>query len=154
MKSSKDVFFMNEALKEAKKAFDLDEVPIGAVLVHSDKIIARGHNQIELLRDATAHAEMICLTSGSEYLNDWRLNDTTLYCTVEPCVMCAGAILAARVKRIVWGTEDVRLGGNGSWIDVFAKKHPMHEIEITKNILQGPSSSLLKEFFKNKRKKN
>jgi len=149
----KDIFYMRQALKEAKKAFDLDEVPIGAVIVFKDKIIAKGHNQVELLKDATAHAEMICLTSASEYINDWRLNDTTLYCTVEPCLMCAGAILAARVKRIVWAAKDIRVGANGSWIDVFSKKHPMHEVEITKNILDNESSLLLKEFFQIKRNK-
>ena len=148
----KDIFFMEEALKEAKKAFDRDEVPIGAVIVFKDKVIARGHNQVELLKDATAHAEMICLTSASEYLNDWRLNEATIYCTVEPCLMCAGAILAARVKRIVWGTEDIRLGANGSWIDVFSMKHPMHQVEITKNILKNESAALLKDFFQTKRK--
>ena len=110
---------MREALKEAKKAFEKDEVPVGAVLVHKNRIIARGHNQVELLQDATAHAEMICLSAGAEALGNWRLAETTLYCTLEPCCMCAGALLSARVTRLVWGAPDLRVGANGSWIDLF-----------------------------------
>ncbi len=149
-----DIFFMIEAIKEAKKAYSLEEVPVGAVLVYENKIIAKGHNQVEMLKDATAHAEMICLTAGSSYLNDWRLNGTTLYTTLEPCIMCAGAILASRVKRLVWSVEDIRLGANGSFINVFEKKHPMHEIEITKHVLKEISSDLLKSFFQKRRKKS
>jgi tRNA(adenine34) deaminase len=149
----KDLFFMNEALKEAKKALKEKEVPVGAVLVFENRIVARGHNQVELLRDATAHAEMICLTSGAEFFHNWRLLDTTLYCTLEPCLMCSGAILNARVKRVVYGADDMRVGANGSWINVFEKKHPMHEVEIEGGILKEESSYLLKTFFQNKRKK-
>ncbi|NGX33538.1 MAG: tRNA-specific adenosine deaminase, partial [Candidatus Anoxychlamydiales bacterium] len=103
----KDKFFMLEALKEAKKAFDIDEVPVGSVLVHNNRVIARGHNQVEKLTDATAHGEMICLTSGSVHFNDWRLKDTILYTTLEPCIMCAGAIINARVKKVVWAAKDL-----------------------------------------------
>ena len=147
----RDLFFMREALKEAKKAAEAEEVPVGAVLVFQDKIIARGYNQVELLKDATAHAEMLCLTSGAHVLENWRLNDTTLYCTLEPCCMCAGAILASRVKRIVWGAPDVRLGANGSWIDLFSFKHPMHSVEITTHVLAEEAAFLMKDFFQNRR---
>lgn len=147
-----DAFFMREALKEAKKAFDAEEVPVGAVLVHDNKIIARGQNQVELLQDATAHAEMVCLTAGAEALSNWRLIDTTLYCTLEPCVMCAGAMLAARVKRLVWGAPDLRLGANGSWIDLFKEKHPMHAMEVTSGVLQEEAADLMRRFFEGRRK--
>ena len=148
-----DEFFMREALKEAKKAFDLDEVPVGAVLVHKDKIIARGHNQVELLQDATAHAEMLCLTSGAAALENWRLTDATLYCTLEPCCMCAGAMLSSRIQRLVYGAPDLRLGVCGSWINIFEKEHPMHSIEIVRGVLEAESAALMREFFQRTRKK-
>ena len=149
----RDHFFMKEALKEAKKSFEKDEVPVGAVLVHQEKIIARGHNQVELLQDATAHAEMICITSGAAAVENWRLIGCTLYCTLEPCAMCAGAILASRIDRVVWGAPDLRLGANGSWVDLFNMDHPMHSLEILGNVLWEESSYLLKSFFEKTRKK-
>jgi tRNA(adenine34) deaminase len=148
-----DVKFMREALKEAKKAFDQDEVPVGAVLVVDGKVIARAHNQVELLHDATAHAEMLCLSAAFSYVGDWRLNEATLYCTLEPCCMCAGAMLSARLKRLVWAAPDIRLGANGSWIDLFSYKHPMHEMEITKNVLEDEAAELMRSFFQKQRKK-
>lgn len=147
-----DFYFMQAALKEAKIAFTEREVPVGAVLVLQNKIIAKGHNQVELLKDATAHAEILTLTAGSAALGDWRLNEATLYCTLEPCMMCAGAMFASRLKRLVWAAEDVRMGANGSWIDVFREKHPFHTIAVTKNILREEASLLLKEFFQKRRK--
>jgi tRNA(adenine34) deaminase len=117
-----------------------------------NKIIARGHNQVELLQDATAHAEIICMTAGASALSNWRLSDTTLYCTLEPCPMCAGAMLASRIKRLVWAAPDLRLGANGSWIDLFAKRHPMHAIEITSGILEEEAAALMRDFFQEKRK--
>lgn len=151
--TERDLYFMREALKEAKKAFDKEEVPVGAVLVQGNKVIARGHNQVEMLRDATAHAEMLCLTAGASFLENWRLADTTLYCTLEPCCMCAGALLSARVSRLVWGAPDVRLGANGSWIDLFSEKHPMHSLEITSRVLEAESADLMRTFFQKRRKK-
>lgn len=150
----RDEQFMREALKEAKKAFDAEEVPVGAVLVSQNRIIARGHNQVELLNDATAHAEMICLSAGSEALSNWRLVETTLYCTLEPCPMCAGALMASRVKRLVWGAPDLRLGANGSWIDFFENKHPIHSIEVTSGVLEAESADLIRRFFLRARKKD
>jgi len=143
-----DEFFMMEALKEAKKAFSENEVPVGCVIVHNKKIIARGHNQTELLKDATAHAEMLCITSANSYFNDFRLEDTTLYSTLEPCGMCASAMFLARIKRLVWAAKDIRLGANGSFIDLFSLKHPMHKIEVTSNVLQEYAAQLMKDFFK------
>ncbi|MFA6119093.1 MAG: tRNA adenosine(34) deaminase TadA [Parachlamydiales bacterium] len=150
---NKDEFFMLEAIKEAKKAYDSDEVPIGAILVLGDKVISRGHNQVEKLKDSTAHAEILCISSASEYYNDWRLEESTLYCTLEPCIMCAGAIINARIKRLVWSAKDLRVGANGSFINVFEKKHPIHTLEIQTNILEDVTSDLMKKFFQNKRKK-
>lgn len=147
-----DDVFMREALKEAKKAFEADEVPVGAVLVHENRVIARGYNQVELLQDATAHAEMICLTAGASVLGNWRLANTTLYCTLEPCPMCAGAILASRVERLVWAAPDLRLGANGSWVDLFAHKHPMHSMEVVGGVLKDEAADLMIRFFQKKRK--
>lgn len=149
-----DEFFMKEALKEAKKAFDEGEVPVGAVLVYQGKIISRGHNQVELLQDATAHAEMICLTAGAVALQNWRLLDATLYCTLEPCCMCAGAMFASRIKRLVWAAPDLRLGSNGSWIDLFSHKHPMHGIEVVSKVLEAEAADLMRAFFQKQRKKH
>ena len=148
-----DLLFMQQALQEAKKAYKKKEVPVGAVLVLNNKIIGRGYNQIELLKDPTAHAEMICITSAANYLNNWRLVDTTLYTTVEPCIMCAGAIISARIKKVIWATTDDRVGANGSWIDVFKTKHPIHNVEVEKGLLELESKFLMKKFFKEIRAK-
>lgn len=151
--NDEDEGFMLEALKEAWKAFQRDEVPVGAVLVKDKHIIARGHNQVELLQNATAHAEMLCLTAGESALGNWRLAETTFYCTIEPCTMCAGAMLLTRIPTLVWGAPDVRHGANGSWIDLFEKKHPTHSIQVRKGILQEYSAQLLKDFFQIQRQK-
>lgn len=143
--------FMKEALKEAKKAFLRNEVPIGAVLVHEGQVISRGYNQVELLQDATAHAEMICLTSASAAMSNWRLLQCTLYCTLEPCSMCAGALILSRVEKLVWGAPDIRQGANGSWIDLFACPHPCHKVEIIKGVLAEECGALLREFFQKRR---
>ncbi|MGM0440727.1 MAG: tRNA adenosine(34) deaminase TadA [Chlamydiota bacterium] len=151
MESDLDHKFMGEALKEARKAYNAKEVPVGAVLVHEGRVIARGYNQVEMLKDATAHAEMLCLTAGAAALDNWRLNETTLYCTLEPCAMCAGAILLARVGRLVWGAPDVRHGANGSWVDLFAQSHPMHSLEVTQRVMAEQSAFLMKDFFHQRR---
>lgn len=146
-----DIAFMQEALKEAKKAYKAKEVPVGAVLVYEGKIIARSSNQVETLQDATAHAEMICLTMGSSYFSNWRLLKTTLYCTLEPCFMCAGAMFLSRIHRLVWGARDLRHGANGSFTDFFALKHPTHQIDVTPNILGEECASLMQDFFRKRR---
>ena len=149
----RDEFFMRAALKEAECAFEKEEVPVGAVLVHQDQIIARGHNQVELLQDATAHAEMLCITAAMAAEGNWRLAEMTLYCTLEPCAMCAGALFAARIERLVWGAPDLRLGACGSWVDLFAAKHPMHHIALTSGILAEDAARLMKSFFQKTREK-
>lgn len=145
--------FMRHALKEAQKAYEADEVPVGAVLVLDGKIIARGYNQVEMLKDATAHAEMLCLTAGEVALENWRLLKTTLYCTLEPCAMCAGAMFLTRIKSLVYGAKDIRHGAHGSFVDLFAPKHPTHEIEVIPGILKDECADLMKRFFQNRREK-
>lgn len=149
-----DERFMLEALKEAWKAFQKEEVPVGAVLVHNQRVIARGHNQVEMLKDATAHAEMLCITAGEVALDNWRLADTTLYCTIEPCCMCAGAMLLSRIPNLVWGAPDLRHGANGSWVNLFEKPHPMHAIKIRKGILQMHCACMMRDFFQKRREEN
>jgi tRNA(adenine34) deaminase len=146
-----DEKFMLEALKEAWKAYQRKEVPVGAVLVHKGRVIARGHNQVEMLQDATAHAEMLCITAGETALENWRLLETTLYCTVEPCCMCAGAMLLSRVSVLVWGAKDLRHGANGSWINVFSLPHPTHSLEIRSGIYQDLCADLMRSFFRERR---
>jgi tRNA(adenine34) deaminase len=146
--------YMIEALKEALKAYKAGEVPVGAVLVYEGRVISRGHNQVEMLKDATAHAEMLCITSGSSVKENWRLTDATLYCTVEPCSMCAGAMLLSRIEKLVWGAADLRHGANGSWVDLFSEDHPMHKIEVIKRVLEQESATLMRGFFQERRKLN
>ncbi len=153
LQRERDIHFMQAALKEAKKAFSEGEVPVGSVLVVEDTIVAKGRNQVELLQDATAHAEMLCLSSASSYFQDWRYEGATLYSTLEPCPMCAGALFSCRVKRVVWGAPDIRLGANGSFIDLFSMKHPMWKIEIEGFVLEAEASFLMKEFFYQRREK-
>ena len=148
-----DEIFMSEALKEAEKAFDSNEVPVGAVIVHEGRIIARAHNQIKLLRDPTAHAEMIAITQAASYLASERLINTTMYATIEPCSMCAGALVLARVKRLVYGAGDPRTGACGSVFNVTDSKNLNHRIKATKGVLGKECAALMKEFFKEKRKK-
>ncbi|KAL2233456.1 UNVERIFIED_CONTAM: tRNA(adenine(34)) deaminase, chloroplastic [Sesamum indicum] len=166
-----DEMFMREALLEAQKAADNWEVPVGAVLVHKGKIIARGCNLVEQLRDSTAHAEMICIREGSNMLRTWRLSETTLYVTLEPCPMCAGAILQARIDTVVWGAPNKLLGADGSWIRLFpsgdggndleetdkpaAPVHPFHpKIIIRRGVLAAECADAMQQFFKLRRKKD
>ena len=151
---SDDERFMREALREAKKAFLADEVPIGAVMVFDGHIIARGYNQVEMLKDATAHAEMLCITAAENALGNWRLADCTLYSTLEPCPMCAGALLLSRVPTLVWGAPDVRHGANGSWVNLFDKPHPTHSVIIRQGVLREWCERPLKQFFKKRREEN
>jgi tRNA(adenine34) deaminase len=145
--------FMREALSEAEIAFAQGEVPIGAVLVHQNRVIARAHNLVETLSDATAHAEMLCLKRGAEILGNWRLLETTLYCTLEPCPMCAGAMIHSRVKRLVWGAPDLRCGAHGSWVNLLDTEHPIHQLQVTRDVLGQESGELMKTFFKVRRGK-
>jgi len=146
--------YMQEALKEAEKAFGEDEVPVGAVIVYENKIIARGHNQVERLKDPTAHAEIIAITSAANYLGIKWLNEASLYVTIEPCSMCAGASVLARIKNLYFGASDPKTGACGSVINIVNNKKLNHRIKITKGIFAAECSSLLKEFFKKKRVTN
>jgi tRNA(adenine34) deaminase len=146
-----DEEFMKAALEEAQKAYDAGEVPVGAVLVFQNQIISRAYNQVESLQDATAHAEMLCLKQAAEKLENWRLVDCTLYCTLEPCLMCAGALILSRVKTLVWGAPDFRHGAGGSLMNAFALDHPIHQVEVRQGILQDAAAGLLKKFFQERR---
>jgi tRNA(adenine34) deaminase len=147
-------YYMQEALKEAQKAFQEEEVPVGAVIVHQDKIIARGHNQVERLKDPTAHAEILVITSAANYLGTKWLHQASLYVTIEPCSMCAGALVLARIKNLYFGASDPKAGASGSVVNIVNHKKLNHRIKVTKGILQAECSSLLKNFFKKKRNKN
>ena len=144
---------MSEALKEARKAAQEDEVPVGCVLVHKGKIIARAHNQVERLKDPTAHAEMIALTSAANYLSTKWLSGASAYVTIEPCSMCAGAMVLSRIKNLYFGANDPKTGACGSVINIISNKKLNHRIKVKKGILQAECGFLLKEFFKGKRKR-
>jgi tRNA(adenine34) deaminase len=149
----RNIQFMQEALKEAKSAFDEDEVPVGAIVVYKDKIISRAHNQVERLKDPTAHAEMLALTSATAYLNTKWLSRVSLYVTIEPCAMCAGALVLSRIKNLYFGAGDPKAGACGSVVNIVNHKKLNHRIKIKGGILEKECSSLLKEFFIKKRKK-
>jgi tRNA(adenine34) deaminase len=142
-----DIYYMQQALKEAHLAFDKGEVPVGAVVVAGGQIIGRGHNQVELLKDPTAHAEMIALTAAFHYIGAKYLPDATLYVTVEPCVMCAGALYWSKVGAIVWGADDEKNGHRR--IAVQSPFHP--KAQIRSGVLQEPCARLMKEFFQVRR---
>lgn len=143
--------FMSAALQEAGKALEQDEVPIGAVVVFESKIIGRGFNQVEKLKDATAHAEMIAITAAENHLRDWRLSDCDIYVTTEPCLMCTGAIISSRIKGIYFGAFDPKFGACGSVYNVAQEGKLNHKVEVFSGLLEQESSSLLQEFFKKKR---
>jgi tRNA(adenine34) deaminase len=144
-----DEHFMQLALKEAQRAFDEDEVPVGAVVIMNNKIIARGYNMTEKLNDPTAHAEMIALTAAFNFLGSKYLPEATLYVTVEPCLMCAGALYWSKIGRIVWGASDEKNGHAQHFNTAPAPFHP--KTNITKAVLQEPCAQLMKDFFKRKR---
>jgi tRNA(adenine34) deaminase len=149
-----DEHFMSQALKEAHKAYRADEVPVGAVVVHEGRVIARAWNQVETLRDATAHAEMLALTAAQESLGDWRLEKCTLYVTKEPCPMCAGAIVHCRPDRVVFGCPDPKAGAAGGWINLLESNPPLnHRCEVVSGILGGPSLEILQQFFREARER-
>ena len=149
-----DTHFMQLALREARKAYAAGEVPVGAVVVQHGRVIARAWNQVETLRDATAHAEMLALTAAQEAIGDWRLEHCALYVTKEPCPMCAGAIVHCRPERVVFGCGDPKAGAAGGWINLLDANPPLnHRCEITAGILAEESLSLLQTFFREARAK-
>lgn len=144
---------MKEALKEAKKAFLLDEVPIGAVIVKNDKIVARGHNLRESKQDVLAHAEINAIRKLNKKLKTWRLPGYKIYITIEPCAMCAGAILWSRLDEIIYGAKDPKGGALGSSFNLFSVPNINHHPQIRGGVLEEECASLLKQFFKTKREK-
>jgi tRNA(adenine34) deaminase len=149
-----DASFMREALRQAGKAFAAEEVPIGAVVVREGKIIARAYNQVELLKDATAHAEMLAITQAEAAVGDWRLSDCDLYVTKEPCPMCAGAIVHVRLRRVIFGCVDERGGAAGGSMNLLQMPTLNHRCEITAGVLQDECGALLKSFFRLRRNAN
>ena len=147
-----DAAFMREALRQAKKAYATEEVPVGAVVVRERRVIARAYNQVEMLKDATAHAEMLALTQAEAAVGDWRLTDCDLYVTKEPCVMCAGAVVHARVRRVVYGCADERAGAAGSILNVLKMPTLNHRCDISSGVLQNECAAILQDFFKKRRK--
>jgi tRNA(adenine34) deaminase len=146
-----DEAFMREALRQAQKAYETDEVPVGAVVVRTGKIIARAYNQVELLKDATAHAEMLALTQAEAAVGDWRLTDCDLYVTKEPCAMCAGALVHVRVRRVIFGCSDPTAGAAGSVINLLQMPTWNHRCDITSGVLQNECSLILQDFFRKRR---
>src|SRR5947199_821371 len=146
-----DEYFMREALRMAQKAYDANEVPVGAVVVRKGKIIARAYNQVELLKDATAHAEMLALTQAEAAVGDWRLNECDLYVTKEPCVMCAGALVHVRIRRVIFGCSDPRSGAGGGLMNLLQHPALNHHCEITAGVMANESAAILQDFFKKKR---
>jgi tRNA(adenine34) deaminase len=146
-----DEYFMREALRQAEKAYATDEVPVGTVIVREGKIIARAHNQVELLKDATAHAEMLALTQAEAAIGDRRLTDCDLYVTKEPCAMCAGAVVHTRIRRVIFGCADPSAGAAGSMLNLLQMQSFNHRCEITYGLLQKECATILQEFFRKRR---
>ena len=152
-KLSLDEKYMKEALKQAKKAAVIDEVPIGCVIVHGDKIIARGYNRRNKEGSTLAHAEIIAIKKASRKLNDWRLEECTMYVTLEPCPMCAGAIVQARIPKVVIGAMNPKAGCAGSILDMFQVREFNHQVEKVSGVLEEECSNIMTEFFRELRKR-
>ena len=144
----KDQLFMKQALKLAKKAYDQHEVPVGCVIVQNGKIIARSYNQRHTTKNSLDHAELIAIKKASKKLNQWILDDCEMYVTLEPCLMCAGAILQSRIKRLIYATSEPKFGSCGSVINVIENKTFNHQVLLTRDVLEEESKTLLKTFFK------
>jgi tRNA(adenine34) deaminase len=142
---------MQSALRCAQKAANAEEVPIGAVIVRNGEIIGRAWNQVEMLKDATAHAEMLAITQAEAAVGDWRLNECDLYVTKEPCPMCAGAIVLSRLRRVVFGCPDAKGGAAGGWINLLQSDALNHRCEVTGGVLGEEAAALLRQFFGRKR---
>ena len=148
-----DESFMKQAVKQAKKSYDKLETPIGCVIVHEDKIIARGYNKRNMKKNTLAHAEILAINKASKVLGDWRLEDCTMYVTLEPCPMCAGAIVQARIPRVVIGSMNPKAGCAGSVLNLLQQDGLNHQVEITKGVLAEECSGLMTSFFRELRKK-
>ncbi len=148
-----DLYFMREAIREGRKALKNGDVPVGAVVVLENRIIGRGYNQVELLKDPTAHAEMIAITSACATIGEKWLHKATLYVTVEPCAMCAGASVLARLKRLVYGVQDIKTGAHSSLFNLLNDPRLNHQIEVTPGVARDECAALMMEFFESLRKK-
>ena len=146
-----DVHYMRQAIRQAEMAAQAGEVPIGAVIVGGQRVLGQAHNQVELLKDPTAHAEMIAITQAATALGDWRLLDTVLYVTKEPCPMCAGAIVLARIPRVVWGMTDPLRGGAQSLFNILANPSLNHRPQLEPGLLEEECKTLMQSFFQGKR---
>ena len=143
---------MKLALKEASKAKEIDEVPIGAVIVKDNKVIAKGHNLRETKKDPLGHAELVAIKKAAKKIGDWQLVGCDLYVTIEPCIMCSGAIIQSRIARVIYGADDIKGGGFGSSINVLDAKNINHTPEVIKGVMKDECSQIIKEYFKSKRK--
>ena len=150
---AEDERFMRLALAEALAAFEKGESPIGAVIVHEGRVIGRGHNQVETLTDPTAHAEILAIGAAATALEDWRLEECTLYVTMEPCAMCTGAILLSRLRRLVYGVRDLRAGACGSALDLIQANPLGHELLLSDGCLEADCLALLQDFYRRIREK-
>jgi len=148
---ARDEHFMRLALREAARALEHDDVPVGAVLVHDGEVIGAGHNERELREDPSAHAEMLAIREGARALGSWRLLGTVLYVTLEPCAMCAGAIVLGRIPRVVYGAVDPKAGAAGSVLDILAEPRLNHRPEVAGGLLEAESAELLRTFFRSRR---
>ncbi len=144
-------YFMRQALRQADMAAKAGEVPVGAIVVHQGQIIARAHNQVELLKDGTAHAEMIALTQAASSIGDWRLNDCVLYVTKEPCAMCAGAMVNCRLGKLVFACPDPRMGAAGSALNITAFPGMLHQVDVEAGLLKDEAQEMLQAFFRQRR---
>ena len=149
-----DESYMREAFRQAVRAAENDEVPVGAVIVYQNQIIARAYNQVELLKDPTAHAEMIAITQATNFLQLKWLRDCTLYVTIEPCSMCAGALILSRIDRVVFGAHDEKTGACGSIINIVQHNKLNHQVDLTHGIIADECGALMSDFFRKKRKKD
>lgn len=148
-----DAYFLGEALRQARRAYAAEEVPVGAVVVRAGRVIARAFNQVELLKDATAHAEMLALTQAQSAVGDWRLTDCTLYVTKEPCPMCAGAIVHTRLARVVYGAPDAKAGAAGSAMNLLQFPTLNHRCDITAGVREAECREMLRQFFVEQRQR-
>lgn len=148
-----DIRFMKEAIKQAKKAYALEEVPIGCIITYQNKIIGRGYNRRTTDRNPLAHAELLAIKKASKKMNDWRLEDCTMYVTLEPCQMCSGAIVQSRIKRVVVGCMNPKAGCAGSILNMLEMKEFNHQAELTTGIMEEECSVMMKQFFKELREK-
>lgn len=146
-----DVRYMREAMELAARSWESEDVPVGALVVRENRVIGRGFNQREQLQDPTAHAEMIAITAAAEAIGHWRLENCCLYVTLEPCPMCAGAIVQARVRRLVFGAYDPKAGACGTLFSISEDPRLNHRVETVGGVLAGPCAELLREFFRHRR---